>query len=68
MINSASVKSVEVGVPLKSVGAAQSEGKLAEARAGSGKEVDVDLFETLQSVKEDPKKAAAWIARSMEVS
>lgn len=63
ILAAARVQSAEAGVPIRAVGAhpQPAEGALAE-----GKDVDVDLFETLQGVKEDPKKAAAWITRAIE--
>ncbi|MBI3986500.1 MAG: flagellar M-ring protein FliF [Lentisphaerae bacterium] len=62
MSSAASVQSAEIGVPIQSMGAGGAGGMIQE------KEVDVDLYETLQSVKEDPKKAAAWITRSLQIS
>ncbi len=65
ILAAARVQSADAGVPIRSVAAAHTHPSV-ESGLGDAKHVDVDLFETLQVVKEDPKKAAAWITRAIE--
>lgn len=63
IMRSIKVEGVDVGAPVRSLAGG---GRPAEAMVEEHREVDVDLYETLQNVKEDPKKAAAWITRAIE--
>jgi len=59
IMGSASVHSADIGMPVRQMSSAESSPSI------TGKDVDVDLFETMQAVKEDPKKAAAWIKQAL---
>lgn len=63
IMGKARIQGSAIGVPVKSISSEMA----GERALSDSKAVDIDLFETLQSVKEDPKKAAAWITRAIEM-